>query len=103
MPQEMVETMTTSLPRVRVLGLHPVEHPHVLISADVELGNSLILRGVTAFLDPQTGVPCVRPPQFQWTDDTGERRYYTPCRFRKPLRTAILTALLAKYHGGGES
>jgi Tfp pilus assembly protein FimV len=96
-----VETMTTLLPRVRVLSLHSVDDANVLISADLEIGNSLVLRKVTVFLDPQTGTPCVRPPQLRWEDTSSERHYYAPCRFHKPLRKHILAALLAHYNKTG--
>ncbi len=87
-------------PTVRVLDLQRIEHPNILATADVEIGDAFVLRGVAIIQDPHTGVPRISPPQHSWTDENG-RHYYTPCRFRKTFRKYLLTALLAHYNQGG--
>ena len=85
---------------VRVIDLQRVDHPNILATADIEIGNAFVLKGVSIIQDSQTGVPRISPPQRSFTDDTG-RHYYAPCRFRKSFRKHVLAALLAHFNEGG--
>lgn len=84
----------TSL-KVRVITLNRVDHPRVLASADLEIGNLFFVKGVRLIQDAP-GLPFrLQGPQVSWTDEASSRHYASCCKLRKPLRQLVLEAMVA--------
>ena len=87
--------------KVRVVTLKRVEHPSVLATADLEIGNLFFVKDVLLIQDGP-GLPFrLQGPQVSWTDEDSIRHYASCCKLRKPLRRSILDAMVSALLTGG--
>lgn len=81
--------------KVRVVTLNRVDHPRILASADLEIGNLFFVKGVRLIQDGPNLPLRLQGPQVSWTDETSSRHYASCCKLRKPLRQSILDAMVS--------
>jgi DNA-binding cell septation regulator SpoVG len=84
---------------LRVLALRRVERGTLKASADVALGQNLTLYDLRVIQQPGQRA-WVSPPQREWTDAQGQRRYTPLVDLRGDLRIRIERAVLAAYEAG---
>ena len=80
--------------KVRVVTLNRVDHPRVIASADLEIGNLFFVKGIQLVQDGPSLPLRLQGPQVAWTDDASTRHYASCCKLRKPLRQSILDAIV---------
>jgi len=80
-----------------------VDHPPVLAIVDVIVGKPpiLLLSGVRLIQDSPDQSPRLQGPQIAWREPDDTRRYASPCRIYKPLRKAIIEAVVARLQREG--
>ena len=80
--------------KVRVVTLNRVDHPRVIASADLEIGNLFFVKGVRLIQDGPSLPFRLQGPQVTWTDEASARHYASCCKLRKPLRQLVLDAIV---------
>lgn len=80
-----------------------VDHPPVLAIADIAVGKPpiLLLTGVRLIQDSPEHSPRLQGPQISWRNTDDIRRYASPCRLYRPLRMAIVDAIVARLQREG--
>lgn len=78
-------------------------HPSLLAIADLVIGKPpfLHLAGVKLIQDSPDHPLRLQGPQVSWRDTDGVRCYASPCRIYKPLRKAIIAAIVARLQREG--